>query len=325
MDREMLLDFKKLLKRIGDSQTRLSVASLYGLSAMDKAEMQLFREAWPLIAVERRRQILRTLVEIAEASFEVDFDQIFRFCLRDEDAQVREAAIDGLWEDEDVALIEPLVNLLRRDPSSSVRAAAATSLGRYVLLGELGKIKAEHSAVVEEALLEVIRSPHESLEVRRRAVESIAYSGRECVREIIEEAYYHEDEKMRASAVFAMGRSADPCWAELIMGELRSPNPEMRYEAARACGELELLEAVPLLADLVEDADREVQEAAIWALGQIGGPEARRILAACYEKGDEFLREAVEEALEQAEFLRSSIGIPFHELGAMIDEWNEKE
>ena len=40
---------------------------------------------------------------------------------------------------------------------------------------------------------------------------------------------------------------------------------------------------------------------------------------------DGALIEAVEEALEQAEFLRSSIGIPFHELGAMIDEWNEKE
>jgi HEAT repeat protein len=300
----MLSDFKELLQQIGDTENRLSISSLYGLSGMDRDETRLFREVWPSIAVKRRRQIINFLVEIAEASFEVDFGQVFRFCLGDEDEKVREAAIEGLWEDNDPALIDPLISLLRDDPSTSVRAGAATSLSRYVLLGELEKIRAEHFSVVREALLETIRSPFEDVEVRRRAIEAIAYSSEEGVREIIEAAYYDEDEKMRISAVFAMGRSADPYWSDLVIGELESANPEMRYEAAMACGELELSAAIPLLADLVNDGDREVQEAAIWALGQIGGDEARRILHACYQEGDEFLREAVEEALEHLEFLR---------------------
>jgi len=316
----MLSNFEELLQQIGNTDNRLSISSLYSLSGISKDEILLFQKAWPSIAVERRRQIINSLVEIAEASFEVDLGQVFRFCLDDEDERVREAAIEGLWEDDDMALINPLITLLRDDPSISVRAGAAISLSRYVLLGELDKIKAQLLALVQEALLETIRSSFEDLEVRRRAIESIAYSSEEGVREIIETAYYDEDEKMRTSAVFAMGRSADPYWADLVMSELESSSPEMRYEAAMACGELELSAATPLLADLVNDPDREVQEAAICALGQIGGNEARRILYACYQEGDQFLQEAVEEALEQLEFLHGSLDIHLDDFSD-VSEW----
>ena len=199
----MLSSFEKLLQKIGDTENRLSISSLYGLSGMDRAETRLFQQAWPSMAVERRRQIINFLVEIAEDSFEVNFGPVFRFCLGDEDESVRTAAIEGLWEDDDTALIDTLISLLRDDPSISVRAGAAAALGRYVLLGELDKIKARHFALVREALLETIHSPVEHLEVQRRAVEAIAYSSEDDVQEIIEIAYYDEDEKKRASAVFA--------------------------------------------------------------------------------------------------------------------------
>ncbi len=310
----MSSDFEKLLQQIGNTDSRLSVSTLYGLSGLDRAEAQLFQETWPAMAIERRRQIINFLVEIAEASFEVNFGQVFRFCLGDEDEKVRAAAIEGLWEDNDTVLINPLISLLQDDPSISVRAGAATSLGRYVLLGELDKIKAHHFSLAEEALLETIGSPLEDLEVRRRAVESIAYSSDEGVGEIIETAYYDDDERMRTSAVFAMGRSADPCWSDLVINELESSRPEMRYEAAMASGELELADATPFLANLVNDPDREVLEAAIWALGQIGGNEARRILYECYREGDEFLCEAIEEALAQLEFMRGFFDISLDDL-----------
>jgi HEAT repeat protein len=316
----MLMDFRELLRRLSDSQIAFSIAMLYCLSGMDGAKVRLFREAWPTISLERRRRIITSLVEIAEASFEVDFNAVFRFCLKDEDEKVRGMAIEGLWEDEDVSLIDPLINMMREDPSIQVRAKAATSLGRFVLLGELREIDTEKAAVVSEALLGVILSPNEDVEVRRRAVESIAYLSDERVREIIEAAYYDDDERMRVSAVFAMGRSADPLWSSIVLKELESPYPEMRYEAARACGELEISDAVPILANLVEDQDREVQEAAIWALGNIGGNEARRILESCYITGDDFLREAVEEALDQLELLSASFNIPFHELESDVYE-----
>jgi len=307
-------DFEELLLQISDTENRLSISSLYCLSGMDRDEMLLFQEAWRSMAVERRRQIINFLMEVAEASFEVNFGLVFRFCLGDEDEEVRAAAIEGLWEDHDPALLNPLISLLRDDPSISVRAGAAAALGRYVLLGELDKIKARPFALVREALLETIHSSFEDQTVRQRAIESIAYSGDEGVREIIEAAYYHEDQRMRTSAVFAMGRSADPYWSDLVINELQSSRPEMRYEAAMASGELELAAATPLLANLVNDPDREVLEAAIWALGQIGGNEARRILYDCYREGDEFLCEAVEEALEQLEFMRGVLDISLDDL-----------
>lgn len=316
----MLSDFEKLLQQIGDTSSRLSISSLYGLSGMDRDETLLFQRAWPTIAIERRRQIINLLVEIAEVSFEVNFDRIFRLCLGDEDEKVRATAIEGLWEDHDTALLNPLISLLRDDPATSVRAGAATSLGRYVLLGELGKMEAHPFALVRETLLETIRSPLEDLEVRRRAIEAIAFSGHEGVREIIETAYYDDDERMRTSAVFAMGRSADHSWSDLVINELESSRPAMRYEAAMASGELELAAALPFLANLVNDPDREVLEAAIWALGQIGGSEARHILYDCYQEGDEFLCEAVAEALDHLEFLRGALDISLDDLPE-TSEW----
>jgi hypothetical protein len=301
-----------------DTQTPLSISSLYGLSDLTRAETQLFQEVWSLLDAGRRQWIIQSLADIAETSFEVNFDLIFRLCLNDEDEVVRSRAIEGLWEDEDLTLAGLLVRLLRDDPSESVRVAAAISLGRFVLLGELEKIEAAPAMMVENALLGAIYDPHETLEVRRRAVESIAYSGQAHVRDIIEVAYCDDEEKMRISAVFAMGRSADLIWREMIIAELDNPNPEMRYEAARACGELEASAALPDLIDRIEaDPDPEVQEMAIWALGRIGGKEARRVLEACCESEDEALRQVAEEALDELDFLGGHLDLLLFE----SDDW----
>jgi HEAT repeat protein len=316
-----VLEFEELLKKMRDSQTPLPISSLYGLSDLTRAEAQLFQEVWSLVDAERRRWITQSLVDIAEASFEVNFSPIFRLCLNDEDEVVRSRAIEGLWEDEELSLAGLLVRLLRDDPSESVRAAAATSLGRFVLLGELEKIEAALAMMLEDALLGAIYDPYEMLEVRRRAVESIAYSGQAQVRDIIEMAYCDDEERMRISAVFAMGRSADPLWHEMVIAELDNPNPEMRYEAARACGELEASAALHALIDLIEaDPDPEVREMAIWALGRVGGKEARRVLEACCESEDEALCQAAEEALDELDFLGGHLDLPLFESDGWTDE-----
>jgi len=309
---EVFLNFKRFLEGLGASEAPLSMSNLYILSGMSKREMETFRAAWPRLPVERRRIILRALVEITEASFEADFNSIFRFCLSDEDEEVRAQAIEGLWEDESVSLLRSLIGLLRGDPSFLVRARAAAGLGRFVLLAELDELDSELGTEVREVLLHTINTPQEALEVRRRAVEAISFSGEEGVREIIEAAYQDEAQNMRVSAVFAMGRSVDPHWGEPLLRELKNPDPEMRYEAARACGQLELKEAVSTLTRLINDADREVQGAAIWALGRIGGRGARRVLRACCGSDDEILAQAAEEALSELEFAEGVFEIPVY-------------
>jgi len=318
MDRSL----KDLLARL--SRGLPPRADLYALSNLGQPEVEEVRAVWADLPVATRRAVILTLVEISEDDFEVNFNAVFRLALEDPDADVREAAVEGLWEDEDIRLVPHLAARLQDDPAPNVRAAAATSLGRFMLLGELGKIRPIPHQQAYRALLAAHKSPDESLEVRRRALESLAYSGGEEVADLIGNAYRHPDEKMRVSAVFSMGRSADERWSALVRRELYSPNPEMRYEAARACGELALREALPVLIELLDDVDTEVQEAAIWALGQIGGSEARRVLRRCLRSDNEATREAAVEALRELEFLHGDLGallVPFD----LIEEDREDE
>jgi len=314
--------FEETLRRIRDPEAPLGVSLLFNLSSPSREDMIVFDHYWPKIPTHHRQRIIRFLAEIAEESFQADFRAIFRYCLEDADPQVRADAIDGLWEDEDPALITRLVQLMQDDAAVIVRASAATALAKYVLQAELDRLGEGQANFVRQALLQVIRDPREDLEVRRRAVESIAYHSSEEVRGIIEAAYHDPEPRMQVSAIFAMGRSADPYWTSSVIAELSSPDPERRYEAARASGELQARRAVEHLIRLIEDPDREVQEVAIWALGQIGGQEARRALEACCDHGDEFIREAAEEALAELEFAEGTEHFLLYEFD---DEGNEEE
>ncbi|MCX7682730.1 MAG: HEAT repeat domain-containing protein [Anaerolineae bacterium] len=276
---------------------------LYHLSDLDAEGIARVRGVWPGLPVELRRRLITNLVEMAEDDFELNFGEVFRMGLEDEDAEVRAASIEGLWEDEDVRLVPLLVARLQEDESADVRAAAAQSLGRFILLGELNKILPEPHHMAYQAVLATCQNEDEDIEVKRRALESLAYADNETVIQLIHEAYRSPHEKVRVSAVFAMGRSANPYWSRYVRQELFSPNPEMRYEAARACGELQLREAVADLEELADDVDAEVQDAALWALGQIGGDRARAILERYCQADNEATRSAAEAALDELEFM----------------------
>jgi len=296
-----------LLQELRENSEVPLPASLYHLSDLGPEDAMQVHEVWIDLPVGLRQQIIKQLVELAEADFEVNFGAIFRLGLEDEDAEVRTKAIEGLWEDEDVRLVPLLAARLREDDNTAVRAAAATSLGRFILLGELQKIRPGPHILAYETLLSVCQDMDESTEVQRRALESLAYASDEVVTGLIRNAYDAPEEKVRISAVFAMGRNADTCWAKQVRQELFSPNPELRYEAARACGELQLRETVPELEELADDVDTEVQEAALWALGQIGGDKAREILEHYCTAEDEATRAAAGAAMDQLEFLHGDL------------------
>lgn len=301
--------FQEILNHIA-TQSRLHTGNLYALSKIDEEELEIFRNIWPTIPAQRRRDVMQELVEISEVNFEVDFDPIFLLGLGDEDAEVRARAINGLWENESPALIGPLIHLLQTDEAPIVRASAATGLGQFLYLSELEELDPETAVPVKEALLNTIHQPAEDIEVRRRAVESIAFLGEAAVTQIIESAYYDENEKMQVSAIFAMGRNADVYWRSWVVAELDNPNTEIRFEAARACGELEAADAVGKLISIIEeDPDQEVQQMAIWALGRIGGPVAREVLESCLDSEADVLALAAEEALDELNLFSGSFDL----------------
>ena len=286
---------------------------VYHLSALGPANADIVAGVWPRIAAGVRRQVVEYMVELAEADFEMDFSAVFRIALDDEDPEVRRAAVEGLWEDEDVRLVPHLAARLLEDEAAAVRAAAASSLGRFVLLGELNKIRPGPYAAAYDALLRCCGCEEDS-EVWRRAIESLAYVNNAEVTALIERAYAASDERIRVSAIFAMGRSAHERWGDHIRQELFSPNPELRFEGARACGELSLGDAVLELEELVDDVDREVREAALWSLGQIGGDRAREVIERQCLSEDESTRRAADSALAELEFLSGELSQLLHRL-----------
>lgn len=306
--KETKLDFGFLsaLENLSDGDSSISTSTLFSFSDVNRQELQRFAETWTGLNTNRRRYVALSMCELAEENIEADFNRIFRYLMDDEDAQVREHAINGLWEDEEVLLINPFIGAMRSDASARVRAAAAEGLGRFVLLAETKRIPPERGEQIGEALLAVIRNAAEDELVRRRAIESISYRGDETVRDIVESAYATENPQMMATAIFAMGRSADPYWRRTVAQELWSSDPQLRFEAVRAAGELEYKVTVPRLIELLDDPDREVQEASITALGQIGGNAARDALIGLVEGEDEVARELAQDALDELEFARDS-------------------
>jgi len=300
------MDFRSALRDIAKKNNPLSKHLMAMLSSPTRAEAEAFATCWGHIDLARRREIAARMVELAEASFELDYVALFRHCLADGDAAVRCHAIKGLWEDDSADLVDSLLTLLATDPDSRVRATAATSLGRFVFQAECDELDQRRGEIIRQVLNRTIEDPNEDIDVVRRAIESIAYINDDAVRRIISRAYDHNDSRMRESALFAMGRSADRFWADIVFAELYSDSPIMRYEAARACGELKLGHAVGQIANLVMDPDREVRGMAVWALGQIGGDQSRAILERLADSQDETLRAIATEALDEMEFLAFS-------------------
>jgi HEAT repeat protein len=286
--------------RLLDTEESLEGVDLTLFSDLGEADIAEVESRWPDWPVRLRRRLLTSAGEMAEENYVVNFDALARLGLDDPDEEVRVAAVADLWESEDTDLIPDLIRMMQSDPAELVRAEAAKSLGRFVYMGETGDLIGPRVRRVEDALLGVIAGA-DSVEVRRRAVESVAYSSREEVPPIVEAAYRSADPVWRASAVFSMGRNLDERWIPLVLEELRSAVPEMRFEAARAAGEFELEKAVPILSGLTNDPDRDVQEAAIWSLGQIGGDMAREALRRRRQTARGELRDACDDALANAE------------------------
>ncbi|TVR20086.1 MAG: HEAT repeat domain-containing protein [Anaerolineaceae bacterium] len=275
-----------------------------GLSDLSYEQMEAIRPTWQSVAPAIQRAIMRGLISSAEASIHVDYRRFGIDALDGDDPRVREHAIELLWEDQSLEVMYKLIRMAEGDDNRDVRAAALSSLGRYILMGEVGDLSPEETRNAEETVIRIWQNESSDLEVKRRALEAIANCSHEIVPHAIQQAYDNPSSEMRASAIFAIGRTADKRWQDIVMAEIDNPEPAIRYEAARAAGELALVESVPRLAEMTMEDDRELTLTAIWSLGEIGGRTAMQILETLIEKaedeGDDDMIDALEDAIGNA-------------------------
>lgn len=327
-EQDAAAQFERAMEQLRDAEASFSAETIYSLSDLSGERLMTFQQVWGSMAVGRRRDLIKRLVETAETNFELDFSAVISLGLADADSDIRLVAVEGVLEESAPRMIEQVMGIATSDPFSAVRAVAARALGQFVLQGELGKLPAALNTRLQDTVLALHNDLDEDPDVRRRALEAIANCGRDGVEDLIREAYEADELTMRVSAVFAMGRTCDDMWQPQIIDELSSDYPELRYEAARAAGELELKPALQRLAELAYEDDIEIQEMAIWALGEIGGKAANQVLtnlAALAESTDDTeLSDAVADA-QAAALLAGDDTLPLFDFSDLDDDLDDDD
>jgi HEAT repeat protein len=297
------LPFQKTIDELLDGKKSLSRSSLRDFSDIDSNSLEALLEAWPRIAMERKRLLLDELQTLSDNDTLVCFDDMARALLHDPDARVQAGAIRLLEECSDAKLVPVYLKILSGDRDASVRVEAASALGQFVRLGELEEIPETSLRRIEEALLEKVNSEDEA-SVRRQALESIGYSSRPEVIPLIETSFRRENPDWQASALSAMGRSSDERWEENVLLKLLDETPRVRLAAVVAAGELGLTSAREILLKMLEDEENDkLTSAAIWSLSQIGGEDARVYIEGLLDQTeDDDLAKFLEEALDNLAF-----------------------
>lgn len=311
-------DLETTIRALEDNtETTFNATIFYGLANLTPDEFERAKPAWDSLDPEFRYKLVRQMADLSETNFDLDYHTIGEYALSDTNPDVRAAAIELLWDDESLTFMNRLIEMAQWDESVQVRSAAASGLGNFILQGELGELEEREAVRAQDAVVSLLTDEDEDVDVRRRALESIANCGHEIVDGAIEDAYNSSDERMKASAIFAMGRTCDSRWEDIILREIDSSDPAFRYEAARASGELELREAVPSLARISHENDREIKEVAIWSLGEIGGSQALKALATLAEiaedSDDEDLLELIDDAISSASLPGGDMEFDFDE------------
>ena len=260
------------------------------------------------------------MADISENNYQVDYSPIAADLLQDESEEVRLAALDMLWDSDKVSLIPTIIEMMRSDKVTKVRAAAAASLGHYLLMAQWGELSLDVEDPISEALIGQITNPLTPMPVRRASLESVASISLPEIQTYIRDAYESGVPEMEVSAIFAMGRSADGTWLPIIENELESHDNEMRAEAVKAAGIIGDSSLAEKLSDIaLDDDDLEVRLAAVTALGLIGNAVATNTLSRmAEEEEDESLLDAIEEALEEMAML----GL---DLDLSIIDWEEND
>ncbi len=287
-----------------------SAKTLLAFTDLEGEQLAQWIAVWQGLPDERRATLIEHLIEVSEDDIQANFDALFRHALGDRLERVRLSAIEGLSRESHPSAMETLIDLLQHDPSLTVRAAAAESLGRFVLAAEAQQLPKDKGMLVFRALISTLRrTPTDSI-LYRRTLESLAFTSHPEVDYHIRTAYHSDDDLLLVSALVAMGRSSNPEYRPLVRAELHNISPLARRTAAIAAGELEDEEALPDLLKLLDDPNDEVQIATLTALAQINHPDARQAIARATRSNNPTISQHAESALQEWDFWHKEVEFP---------------
>lgn len=295
-----IVPFDEILAALLDDSRPFPPVFLHRFSDLSPTDLTKLKTIWPQISPQRRIDLMEDLEELAETDTLVYFDDLSIFALDDTEPRVRSAALRALWESDNEKLASKFITMMEQDPDDIVRATAASTLGRFVYLGELEEISEKTLHTVEDHLLNVARGSDLPL-IRRRAIESLGYSSRPEVKPLIMTAYNASDPEWLCTALFAMGRSASEEYIPAVLEQLDHPDPDVQFEAVRAAGQLSAGDAREILLEMLDSGieDEELRMAVIWSLSEIGGEHVQETLERLLDETEDdeeadFLQEALD-------------------------------
>jgi HEAT repeat protein len=207
-------------------------------------------------------------------------------CLRHDDADVRDAAVQALctlgvrFPQEVLDAVDSVLG----DADATCRGAAVCVLGRL------------DAELVAAKLTMALKDP--AIEVRRAALRALG--GASAARHLlaIQLALSDEDVEVRRTAAEILGTCGDRDALDGLRLALADDNLWVRTTAIRSLGELGGAEEAPVIAGLLDDPVGMVQIAALETLVRLLGEQASPHLGAALDRGDD---EVVNVALDLLE------------------------
>ena len=205
---------------------------LHFFSDISFDNLELIKTIWADVDPTRKYNLLKDLESLMEADTLVCCDDFGYFALGDDDPLVKSQAIHLFWETSDAKLISTFIEFLKNYPNDEVKQAAASVLGRFVLLGELDEIPEESANQVQDFLIsEYLSTPN--ILTKQRILESLGYSSREKVDQFIKLALKKNEKEWQLAALLAISRSVDPKWGKVVMEKLNDIDPDIQIEAIK--------------------------------------------------------------------------------------------
>ncbi|OYR41501.1 phycocyanin alpha phycocyanobilin lyase [Halorubrum sp. Ib24] len=224
--------------------------SLYQYARDGNAER--LRDALSSDSAAVRRRAAEFLGEVGDVDDQATVEGLLRAATRDDDAEVRGAAVDALDELGQAAL-EQLLEELTGTSGSEAEWVTARKFARA--------LKADRP------------------ELRMAAANALGGLDDASGLQHLGEALDDEDPRVRLRACQACGTFADPRSVPALTERLDDGDPRVKRAAANALGNVGTDQALSPLLDLLDDGDESLRRIAAGALGKANNPEPVEPLA----------------------------------------------